>query len=79
VRLVLFTERVFPGVLEEVVLLLADGYDEGPALSPGRPQAMSAEPDPGHLRACDAWQTERCRRGEISQRPADAGNPFRPR
>lgn len=27
VRLVLFTERVFPGVLEEVVLLLADGYD----------------------------------------------------
>ena len=30
VRLVLFTERVFPGVLEEVVLLLADGYGEGP-------------------------------------------------
>ena len=29
VRLVLFTERVFPGVLEEVVLLLAEG--EGPA------------------------------------------------
>lgn len=26
VRLVLFTERVFPGVLEEVLLLLADGY-----------------------------------------------------
>lgn len=26
VRLVLFEERVFPGVLEEVVLLLADGY-----------------------------------------------------
>ena len=31
VRLVLFTERVFPGVLEEVVLLLADGYEQGPA------------------------------------------------
>lgn len=31
VRLVLFTERVFPGVLEEVVLLLADGYGQGPA------------------------------------------------
>ena len=31
VRLVLFTERVFPGVLEEVVLLLADGYHQGPA------------------------------------------------
>ena len=30
VRLVLFTERVFPGVLEEVVLLLADGHGEGP-------------------------------------------------
>ncbi len=31
VRLVLFTERVFPGVLEEVVLLLADDYGAGPA------------------------------------------------
>jgi len=30
VDLVLFTERVFPGVLEEVVLLLADGYQQGP-------------------------------------------------
>ena len=30
VDLVLFEERVFPGVLEEVVLLLADGYREGP-------------------------------------------------
>ncbi|WP_218952201.1 N-6 DNA methylase [Amycolatopsis anabasis] len=29
VRLVLFTERVFPGVLEEVVLVLADGFDQG--------------------------------------------------
>ncbi|MBA2474010.1 MAG: N-6 DNA methylase [Pseudonocardiales bacterium] len=31
VRLMLFTERVFPGVQEEVVLLLADGYGHGPA------------------------------------------------
>ncbi|MGH3873387.1 MAG: HsdM family class I SAM-dependent methyltransferase [Pseudonocardiaceae bacterium] len=31
VGLVLFTERVFPGVQEEVVLLLADGYGQGPA------------------------------------------------
>jgi hypothetical protein len=31
VRLVLFTERVFPGVLEDVVLLLAEGRREGPA------------------------------------------------
>ncbi len=30
VDLVLFEERVFPEVLEEVVLLLADGYNEGP-------------------------------------------------
>ncbi len=30
VRLVLFTERVFPGVMEDVVLLLADGRGEGP-------------------------------------------------
>ena len=29
VSLVLFEERVFPDVLEEVVLLLAEGYDEG--------------------------------------------------
>ncbi len=31
VRMVAFTERVFPGVLEEVVLLLADGFEKGPA------------------------------------------------
>lgn len=30
VDLVVFEERVFPGVLEEVVLLLADGYGQGP-------------------------------------------------
>lgn len=30
VRLVVFHERVFPGVLAEVVLVLADGFDEGP-------------------------------------------------
>ncbi|MGW4215372.1 HsdM family class I SAM-dependent methyltransferase [Lentzea sp. NPDC004789] len=30
VRLVMFTELVFPGVQEEVVLLLADGFDQGP-------------------------------------------------
>jgi adenine-specific DNA-methyltransferase len=31
IRLALFTERVFPLVQEEVVLLLADGYGQGPA------------------------------------------------
>lgn len=30
VRLVVFTERVFPGVMEDVVLLLAEGRDGGP-------------------------------------------------
>jgi len=30
VDLVMFSERVFPDVLEEVVLLLADGYQQGP-------------------------------------------------
>ncbi|MFP5021176.1 HsdM family class I SAM-dependent methyltransferase [Pseudonocardia phyllosphaerae] len=30
VELVLFNERVFPGVLEDVVLLLAEGYRQGP-------------------------------------------------
>lgn len=30
VRLVLFTERIFPGVMEDVVLLLAEGQGEGP-------------------------------------------------
>ena len=30
VELVMFSERVFPGVQEEVVLLLADGYQQGP-------------------------------------------------
>jgi hypothetical protein len=30
-------------------------------------------------RAWDAWQAERYRRGEISQRPGYADNPFRPR
>lgn len=31
IHLVFFTERVFPGVLEEVVLLLADGFGERPS------------------------------------------------
>lgn len=43
VRLVLFTERVFPGVLEEVVLLLADGYQQGPAEHCELVQARNAE------------------------------------
>jgi hypothetical protein len=39
---VVFTERVFPGVLEEVVLLLADGYRQGPAEHAGIIEAHNA-------------------------------------
>lgn len=42
VDLVLFTERVFPGVLEEVVLLMADGFDEGPTEHASVYQARNA-------------------------------------
>ena len=43
VRLVLFEERVFPGVLEEVVLLLAEGKDGGPTAHCELTQAGNAE------------------------------------
>lgn len=43
VDLVVFEERVFPGVLEEVVLLLADGYREGPTDHCRIYQAKNAE------------------------------------
>jgi hypothetical protein len=43
VDLVLFEERVFPDVLEEVVLLLAEGYEEGPTDHCGVQQARNAE------------------------------------
>lgn len=42
VDLVLFTERVFPEVQEEVVLLLADGYQEGNAKHASIYQAQNA-------------------------------------
>jgi len=42
VDLVMFEERVFPGVLEEVVLLLADGYQHGPAVHCHVVQARNA-------------------------------------
>lgn len=42
VDLVLFTERVFPGAQEEVVLLLADGFDEGSASHMSIYQAQNA-------------------------------------
>lgn len=41
VTLALFRERVFPGALQEVVLLFAEGYDEGPAPGIGLVHAAS--------------------------------------
>jgi hypothetical protein len=40
---------------------------------------LPASSTPQLERACDAWQAERYQRGEISQRPGYADNPFRPR
>ena len=39
---------------------------------------LPASPAPQLERARDAWQAGRYQRGEISQRPGYAGNPFRP-
>ena len=54
VRLVLFTERVFPGVLEEVVLLLAEG--EGPTDHCELHQVRGAEELAGKTRAVSSWR-----------------------
>lgn len=43
ITLVLFDERVFPGALEEVVLLFADGYGEGPAVGVGIVECQTIE------------------------------------
>jgi hypothetical protein len=40
---------------------------------------LPASPAPQRERVWDAWQAERYQRGEISQRPGYADNPFRPR
>ncbi len=40
-------------------------------------RGLPASPAPQLERAWDAWQGERYRRGEIGQRPAGTGNPFR--
>ena len=54
VRLVLFTERVFPGVLEEVVLLLAEG--EGPTDHCELHQVHDAAQLAGTRRAVSKWR-----------------------
>ena len=40
-------------------------------------RGLPASPAPQLERARDAWQGERYRRGDIGQRPAGTGNPFR--
>ena len=42
-----------------------------------RPPGIARFTGPQLERAWDAWQGERYRRGEIGQRPAGTGNPFR--
>jgi adenine-specific DNA-methyltransferase len=58
VDLVLFNERVFPGVLEEVVLLLADGYRDGPAGHASIYQVNNAE-DLASVSAGHVWTPDR--------------------
>jgi len=60
VELVMFTERVFPGVLEEVVLLLADGYRRGPAAHAGVVEVGTAvDLTPGGMPARRTWRPVR--------------------
>jgi adenine-specific DNA-methyltransferase len=54
VRLVLFTERVFPGVLEEVVLLLAEG--DGPTDHCELHQFRDAQQLAGNTRTVSSWR-----------------------
>lgn len=82
VRLVLFTERIFPGVLEEVVLLLAEGAgptdhceliqvrDLGDLLATG-PDAASPCADPGS--GVSRWRPDSARgKWTPAMIPADA-------
>lgn len=56
VRLVLFNERVFPGVLEEVVLVLAEGYSQGPAAECELHQMRNAADLVGSGGVCRVWK-----------------------
>lgn len=58
VDLVLFSERVFPGVLEEVVLLMADGYQQGPTEHANVFQVQSAA-DLTAIPPSRAWRPRR--------------------
>lgn len=58
VCLVMFTERVFPDVQEEVILLLADGYQGGPTDHASIYQARNAD-DLAAVAAAYTWRPDR--------------------
>lgn len=57
VDLVVFTERVFPDVQEEVVLVLAEGWGQGPSDSVGVRSATNVASLAGHL-PTRTWRTD---------------------
>jgi len=71
------TAAVLPGRRAERRRRLAEPDLEFRAFCTRR--RLPASSTPQLERAWDAWQAERYRRGEISQRPGYADNPFRPR
>lgn len=77
VRLVLFTERVFPGVMEDVVLLLADGRGEGPA---GHCELLHAQNGASLARLADSdirrWHPQAGGRWSIALVKPDAGAAY---
>jgi adenine-specific DNA-methyltransferase len=58
VSLVMFTERVFPQVLEEVVLVLAGGFDRGPSAHFELHQARNVEDLIGQTSLSRSWKPE---------------------
>lgn len=56
VDLVLFAERVFPGVQEEVLLLLAEGFDQGPTSQCRIVQARNAEDLGNDVAVAKPWR-----------------------
>ena len=73
----LTTAAVLPDPRAEHRLRLAEPDLEFRAFCTRR--RLPASSTPQLERAWDAWQAERYQRGEISQRPGYADNPFRPR
>lgn len=76
VDLVMFTERVFPGVLEDVVLLMADGYMGGPTDHASVYQAQNAD-DLGSLPTGSKWRPRNPQdKWTPSLMPVDALEPY---